>query len=72
MTGNVHALIALCIQGKAADDYVFTRAHGKRVRDFRKAWRNLCSAAGVPACCFTICGARRPATSAGLAWRRVS
>ncbi len=52
MIGNVHALIALCIQGKAADDYVFTRAHGKRVRDFRKAWRNLCSAAGVPGLLF--------------------
>jgi integrase len=48
MTDTVHVLLAQCVQGKRPDDSVFTRADGKPVRDFRKAWRNLCAAAGVP------------------------
>jgi integrase len=39
-------LLTECIQGKAPDDYVFTRA-GKPVRDFRKAWEKLTTAAGL-------------------------
>lgn len=35
------------MRGKRADDYVFTRANGKPVRDFRATWRNACVAAGV-------------------------
>jgi integrase len=48
MTGNVQALLEPCVSSKAPDDYVLTRSNGKRVRDFRKAWDNLCAAAGVP------------------------
>jgi integrase len=40
-------LLQECIRGKASDAYVFTRA-GKPVRDFRKAWEKLTTAAGVP------------------------
>lgn len=40
-------LLQECIRGKAANDHVFTRA-GKPVRDFRKAWETLTTAAGVP------------------------
>jgi len=43
-----YTLLAACIHGKGADDYVLTRENGKRVRDFRREWRNLCAAAGVP------------------------
>jgi integrase len=34
-------------QSKEQDDYVFTRGI-KPIRDFRKRWENLCTAAGVP------------------------
>jgi integrase len=47
MTSSVRSLLAECARGKPSDGYVFTRAD-KPVRDFRKAWRNLCVAAGVP------------------------
>jgi Phage integrase family/SOS response associated peptidase (SRAP) len=35
MTDAVYTLLSACAIDKAADDYVFTRASGKRVRDFR-------------------------------------
>ena len=48
MTKAVYDLLGGCISGKGADDYVFTRPDGKRVKDFREQWRNACVAAGVP------------------------
>jgi hypothetical protein len=47
MTPTVRLLLQECVCGKAPDDYVFTRANGRPVRDFRKAWRTACVAAGV-------------------------
>ena len=47
MTDTVHTLLAQCVHGKGPADFVFTREDGKPVRDFRKAWGNLCAAAGV-------------------------
>jgi integrase len=47
MTGNLYALLTECVRGKAPDAHVFTRADGKPVRDFRKAWYKLCVEAGV-------------------------
>ena len=44
--------LAQCLGGKRAEDFVFTRSNGKPVRDFRKAWRNLCATAGVPGLLF--------------------
>ena len=41
-------LLGACVSGKQPDDYVFTHADGKPVRDFREAWRNACNPAGVP------------------------
>jgi len=52
MTKAVYALLAGCISGKGTDDYVFTRADGKRVKDFREQWRNACVAAEVPSLLF--------------------
>ena len=52
MTDTVRALLAQCVQGKGPDEHVFTRAGGKPVRDFRKAWGTLCTAAGVPGLMF--------------------
>src|SRR5215831_14057965 len=48
MKASVHALLAECARGKRPDDFLFTREDGQPVRCFRKAWRNLCVAAGVP------------------------
>ncbi len=48
MTKAVYELLAGCINGKGAHDYVFTCADGKRVKDFREQWRNTCVAASVP------------------------
>jgi integrase len=44
-------LIRHCVAGRRLDDYVFTRGI-KPIRDFRKSWSNLCTAAGVPALLF--------------------
>lgn len=52
MTQKVHALLSACLSGKGADDFVFTRSNGKRIRDFRESWRKACKAAGVPSLLF--------------------
>jgi integrase len=74
MTTRVEALLGELIASKRPDDFVFTRAHGKPVKDFRKAWRKLCARAGLGvftcrACAQPVpgggkckeCGAARPA-----------
>jgi integrase len=52
MTDSIFTLLSACVHGKAADDYVFTRSSGKRVRDFRRTWESACEAAGVPGLLF--------------------
>ena len=48
MTPTVRLLLQECVCGKTPDDHVFTRrTNGRPVRDFRKAWRTACVAAGV-------------------------
>ncbi len=46
-TADVHVLLQACVAGKAADDFVFTRANGKPVLDFSKRWEDLTVAAGT-------------------------
>jgi integrase len=48
MSAAALPLVRQAIAGKAPDDYLLTRANGKPVRDFRKAWSKLTVAAGVP------------------------
>lgn len=48
MTPTIRLLLAACARGKGPDDFLFTRADGKPVLDFRVAWRKLTAAAGVP------------------------
>jgi integrase len=47
MTDSVHKLLSALAHRKSAD-YVFTRANGNPVRDFRLTWKNACAHAGVP------------------------
>jgi integrase len=46
-SGALLQLLRHCVAGKRPEDHVFTRAD-KPVRDFRRTWENLCTAAGVP------------------------
>ena len=46
-SGVLLQLLRHCMEGKRPEDHVFTRGD-KPVRDFRKSWENLCTAAGVP------------------------
>jgi integrase len=52
MTEEVYGLLTACVIGKQPDDFVFTRKDGKRVKDFRKTWEKVCTAAGVPGLLF--------------------
>ena len=56
MTGAVYLLLKEAVAGKAANDYVFTRENGKRVRDFRRTWWNLCLQAGLGEMLCPNCG----------------
>jgi integrase len=47
MTQAIRELVRLAIVKKGAADYVLTRGDGKPVKDFRKAWQNLCVQAGL-------------------------
>ena len=52
MTTAVHALLVLCVEGKSADEAVFTRSDGVPVKDFRDMWAKATEAAGVPGLLF--------------------
>jgi integrase len=56
MTDTVYALLIECAHGKGPDDFLFTRANGKPVLDFRKSWRKMCIAAGVGQMLCRFCG----------------
>src|SRR5262249_9572811 len=47
MTNQVCELLRGCVAGKQPTDFVFTRADGGLVRDFRGAWWRLCEKAGL-------------------------
>jgi integrase len=47
LTAECYELLKACIRGKSADDYVFTHANGKPVRDERTDWRKMCVASGL-------------------------
>jgi integrase len=50
-SGALLQLLRHCVEGKRPDDHVFTRGR-KPVRDFRRSWETLCTAAGVPGLLF--------------------
>lgn len=52
MTRRVQELLKLCVYGKTAEAFVFTRSDGLPVRDFRGAWAKVCKLAGVPGLLF--------------------
>jgi hypothetical protein len=45
--GHRSELVFALIEGKKADNCVFTRADGHAVKDFRKVWANVCERTGV-------------------------
>jgi integrase len=47
MTAIVAELLKQAIAGKKPDDFVLTWPSGKRVKDFRDAWRRLCERAAL-------------------------
>lgn len=47
LTPVLTKLLAGCIQGKEAADFVFTRDDGKPVKDFRQLWWNVCTQTGL-------------------------
>jgi integrase len=47
MTPKIFELLRACIEGKGPNDFVVTRSNGHPVRDFRDAWYNLCTRAGL-------------------------
>ena len=49
MTAKVAELLRQAVAGKSPDNFVLTRANGKPVKDFRKAWQNLCVRAALGA-----------------------
>lgn len=44
----LYHLLSACVVGKANENYVLTRPGGKPIKDFRKTWRNITKAAGIP------------------------
>ena len=52
MTQDVAVLLQACMSGKKPEDYVFTRADGEPVLDFRERWEKLTADAGCPALLF--------------------
>jgi len=57
MTSKVRELLAIATHDKRPNDFVFTRADGKPVKDFRRAWENLCVGAGLGKHLCAKCGA---------------
>jgi integrase len=47
MTPEVEELLRAAVEKKKPTDCVFTREDGKPIKDFRGAWRNLCTRAGT-------------------------
>jgi integrase len=47
MTEHLMRVLVRCARGKKPDDFVFTRADGIPVKDFRDAWWNACIRAGL-------------------------
>ena len=43
-----YELLSMYTSCKGSDDLAITREDGSPVGDFRRAWRNICNAAGVP------------------------
>ena len=69
MTDTVRALLSECLRGKTGDDFVFTRPNGRPVRSFRKAWSDICVAAGLGRWTCRNCDTQVMATSAKLRHR---
>jgi integrase len=74
MTQAVRTLLTECVRGKQPQDHIFTREDGEPVRDFRKTWANVCTAAGLGelVCpeCHQAVNAERYCATCGRDWTR--
>lgn len=52
MTEEVYRLLSECVRGKGPNDFLFSRANGEPVRNFRGAWTKLTKTAGLPGLLF--------------------
>jgi integrase len=73
MTQAVRVLLTECVRGKQPEDHVFTRESGQPVRNFRKRWAKVCTAAGLgelvcPKCDQSV-NAERHCAACGLDWK---
>ena len=48
LTAECYQLVSQMVRGKRPEDYLLTRANGKRVKDFRETWDALVADAGLP------------------------
>lgn len=48
LTNETSILLCQSVLGKQSDDFVFTWRDGRRVKDFRRCWTKLITAAGCP------------------------
>ena len=69
-TSKVEELLRAAVAGKGKADYVLTRESGKPVKEFRGAWKKLCTLPGSQNCWCTISVAALPRLCAVPAFRR--
>ncbi len=73
LTSECYELVRACVEGKAPEDYIFTREDGGRVRDFSKTWADICVGAGLGRfICRTCKTPGRPCPACSKAKRRTS
>jgi integrase len=73
LTKECYELVKACIAGKQLGDYVFTREDGGQVRDFSKAWAELCVKTGFGKYYCRRCNTPgKPCPSCAKAKRRTS
>jgi integrase len=70
MTSKVAEMLRQAVIGKSPDSFVLTRADGKPVKEFRKAWQSLCVRAGLGSFICTACDKAAPSTKCACGSRR--
>ena len=73
LTGETYELVKALVAGKDADDYLVAREDGARVKNFSKAWADLCVRVGLGRFACRQCGTlARPCSECSKAKRSTS